>query len=387
MESGTKSKKLNIPFLTVLAVLCLAFIFLGALILGSNSKPLPAVMPQDDVAIMNTFDSVIAEAMSEAESAAVSVPKKFWLSEDTEKAPVPDPEKYGTSDDPASLQWLLDEAQPLLQGQETLFSTDITLMPGTAATYYLDESIFAITWKQVIDNTVYTISEIKISHPSQLRRHLEGGVIDGPTLSTPTLMSQSVNAVVGSAADHYLGRRAGIIVYDGEVKRVNLAEHVDVCYIDDQGDLVFSYAGELTDIESAQKFVDENNISFSIAFGPIIIDNGQRREISHYMLGEVHDKYARAALGQMGELHYLVITANKEGPYWRHITIHQFAQHVEAFGCEKVYTLDGGNTGSIVMNGKLINRTTFGYERWQGDLLYFCTAIPNHNELENQKDS
>jgi len=29
------------------------------------------------------------------------------------------------------------------------------------------------------------------------------------------------------------------------------------------------------------------------------------------------------------------------------------------------------------MNGKLINRTPFGYERLQGDIIYFCTAIPN----------
>ena len=65
-------------------------------------------------------------------------------------------------------------------------------------------------------------------------------------------------------------------------------------------------------------------------------------------------------------------------------SVAELSRQVEQFGCDKVYTLDGGNTGSIVMNGKLINRTTFGYERWQGDLLYFCTAIPNPNETETQ---
>ena len=124
--------------------------------------------------------------------------------------------------------------------------------------------------------------------------------------------------------------------------------------------------------------------SFSLAFGPIIVDNGVRREISHYVLGEVNDEYARAALCQMGNLHYLVVTANREGIYWKHLNINEFSEQVEKFGCDKVYTLDGGNTGSIVMNGKLINRTTFGHERWQGDLLYFCTAIPNTNETQTQ---
>lgn len=380
MDTCKETKHLNTSYRTVLAVACLVLSFFGLIILAGGKQTPPAADQHHDVRIMDSFDLLVQGAMDQAHGAAVSVPKQFWLSEDTVKAPVPDPEKYGTTNDPSSLQWLLDDAQSLLQGQETLFSTDITLMPGSVATYYLDESIFAITWKQVIENCVYTISEIKISHPSQFRRHLEGGVFDGPTLSTPTLMSRSVNAVVGSSADHYLGRRAGIIVYDGEVKRIHVPEYVDVCYIDDQGDLVFSYAGELTDMESAQKFVDENNISFSLAFGPIIIDNGVRRNISHYMLGEVNDPYARAALCQRDELHYLVVTANKEGWFWKHLTINEFARHVEAFGCEKVYTMDGGNTGSIVMNGKLINRTTFGYERFQGDLLYFCTAVPNHKE-------
>lgn len=380
METHKQTKYLNIFRRALLVILCILFVCVCLLLMTGMQRTPPDIFASADVSITAAFTDTVRDMMEQAHDAVLKVPKKFWLSEDADKGPVPDPEKFGTTDDPTTLQWLMDDAQVLLDGQETLFSTDVTLMPGSVATYYLDESIFAITWKQVIDNCVYTISEIKISHPSQLRRHLEGGVFDGPSLSTPTLMSKSVNAVVGSAADHYRGRRAGIIVYDGEVKRIDMPQHVDVCYIDDHGDLIFSYAGELLDKESAQKFVDENNISFSIAFGPIIIDNGQRREISRYMLGEVHDEYARAALGQMGELHYLVITANKESPYWKHLTIHEFAKHVETFGCDKVYTLDGGNTGSIVMNGKLINRTTFGYERFQGDLLYFCTAIPNRNE-------
>ena len=377
METVMENKHLHIYRNLILVILCLMLVLLGLLSLASSSKTSPVATAAVDATIMDSFDSMILGMMDEAQDAVLKVPKRFWLSKDATKGPVPDPEKYGSTDDPSTLQWLLDDAQTVLEGQDTYFSTDVKLMPGSVATYYLDESIFAITWKQVIDGCVYTVSEIKVTHPSQFRRHLEGGVFDGPSLSTPTLMSRSVNAVVGSAADHYRGRRAGIIVYDGEVKRIDLPQHVDVCYIDEQGDMLFSYAGELLDKESAQKFVDENNISFSLSFGPIIIDNGERREIKHYMLGEVHDKYARAALCQRDKLHYLVVTANTEGIYSHHLTIHQFARHMETFGCQKVYTMDGGNTGSIVMNGNLINKTTFGYERFQGDLLYFCTAVPN----------
>ena len=359
------------------AVFCSLLVLLALLVIGyTGYQPIP-IEAAKDVTISAHLNAMVSEAMTDAETAALSVPKRFWLDDDTLEAPVPDPDCYGSTDDPGALQWLFEDAAPILSGQNTLFSTETTLLPGTKATYYLDDSIFAVTWKQSINNTVYTISEIKVGHPSQFRRYVSDGIYDNYKLYTPSAMSKMVNAVVGSSADHYRGRRRGIIVYDGEVKRVDTPETVDICYVDDNGDLIFTYKGELTGLEDAQAFVDEHDISFSIAFGPVLIDNGVRCEPETYVLGEVNDNYARAALCQMGELHYLVVAANAERGGMHSPNIHEFAEVVDTFGCQKAYTLDGGNTGSIVMNGKLINRTPFGYERAQGDIIYFCTAIPD----------
>lgn len=360
-------------------VICSIFTLLGVILMLFRPHLGEQIAQANDVGIMDGLDYFVYDFVSEAEYAARSVPKKFWLSDDAKKGPVPNPELFGSTDDPGSLQWLLDDAQGLLDGQETLFTTETPLIPGTEAMYYLDDTIFAVTWKQSFHRTAYTISEIKISDPSQFRRHLEDSVFDGPKLSTPTKMSRKVNAVVGSSADHYRGRKAGIIVYDEEVKRVNRMHKIDVCYIDENGDLQFTYRDEIKDFQGAQKFVDENNINFSISFGPILVDNGKRCEPPSYNLGEVNGKFARAALCQMGPLHYLVVVANAERGNSYHPDIHEFAATIDTFGCQKAYALDGGNTGTIVMNGKQINKTTFGYQREQGDIIYFCTAIPNTN--------
>ena len=367
--------------LKVLAVLIstvLVLLFIALMLLRPHEGE--KVQASQDVGIMDGLDFFVFDSLSEAEYAARSVPKRFWLQEDAEKGPVPNPELFGTTSDPTTLQWLLDDAQVLLDGQDTLFTTQTPLIDGTVATYYLDETIFAVTWKQAINRTCYTITEIKVSDPSQFRRHLEDSVFDGRKLSTPTKMSRKVNAVVGTSADHYRGRKAGIIVYDGEVKRANNMTRVDVCYVDRNGDLHFTYRNQIKDIQEAQQFVDDNNISFSMAFGPILIDNGVRCEPRSYTLGEVNGKFARAALCQMGPLHYVVVAANAEGRNSHHIDIHEFAAVLDTFGVQKAYALDGGNTGSIVMNGKLINKTTFGYEREQGDIIYFCTAIPDNED-------
>ena len=371
------------PLGAILPIFSAALVLFLSLFLVTRGFDRASIQPAEDWGWSERFNAIVDTAMVDAEKAALSVKKQFWLSEDATEGPVPKQENFGSTNDPTSLQWLLDEAAPLLDGQETLFSTDVELFPGSSVTYYLDETILAITWKQMMDGSVYTISEVKVGHASQFRRHLTENRYNSWKLSIPTEMSKDVNAVVGTSADHYLGRKYGIIVYDREVRRVDYADQMDTCFIDGNGDLQFAYAGDLKDMESAQKYVDENDILFSIAFGPILIDNGVRCEPYSYMIGEVNDHYARAALCQMDDLHYLVVVANYEPGCSGSPTIHTFAENVLKLGCEKAYTLDGGNTGSIVMNGKLINRLPFITQRLQGDLLYFCTALPNQ-DIENE---
>ena len=273
----------------------------------------------------------------------------------------------------------MDEAAEILDGQETVFSTDIEFSPNSVATYYLDESIFVITWKEVHDNYVYTYSEVKISHPSQFRRYLAGNEYDSDYSHSVSKMAKMNNAVMASSADFYRGRNHGIIVYDGEVKRTKYADLVDTCFIDKNGDLILVPAGELIGDEAAQKYVDENDIQFSLAFGPILVEDGVRCEPDNYYLGEVNKKYARAALCQKDTLHYVVVTANAEFSFWTSPTIHTFAKNVALLNCQKAYTLDGGRTGTISMQGKALNPLSDS-ERWISDIIYFATAVPSAEE-------
>lgn len=371
----TVLKVLLFPVFLLAAFFLLACIalFWNSSAVGEPIQPEPA----KSVQIMDRFDTIIADALVESEFAAKSVPKFFWLKDGKVEAPVPNQECYGTTDNPADLAPILEEAARLLDGQETLFSTDVVLRPNSKITYYLDESILAITWKEIVDGYVYTISEVKVGHPTQFRRHLAGGEYGAKRLYTARQMSEQVNAVVASSADYYRGRKTGTKVYEGLVRSVSLADHTDVCYIDENGDMIFSYRGQLMTEESVQKFVDENHINFSLSFGPVLVDNGVRCEPEDYAYGEVNGKYPRAALCQMGPLHYLVIVANSERQYFNTPTIHDFARNIAKMGCQKAYALDGGNTGTLVTNNKLINVPSLGYERLLSDIIYFCSAVPN----------
>ena len=337
--------------------------------------PRQKTVSQSNLGVVERFFTNSSNIISDAAASVMNIEKKYWISPGAVAAPKPDRNCYGQTDDPASMSEVVKAAEKLLDGQSLYFSSDITLLEDTAIRYYLDDTILAITWKQPIDNTVYTFSEVKIADPSQFRRFLAGGEYSSGKLAIPTEMANSVNAVVASSGDYYQFRNAGVIVYNGTVCRV--ASSADTCYVDSSGDLHFTHIKDQMTMDTAKSYVEENDIQFSVAFGPILVENGQKHSFGSYSLGEVGDQFARAALCQMDKLHYLLVNANAEGNQHSYPTMYEFAERIYQTGCRDAYALDGGQTAVIVMDGELINQVTHNYQRKISDIIYFATALPN----------
>ena len=368
--------KLIANILISLLSCCLTLFIISNVFKASPTISGSSAMPVTSANLSSRFDKRITPMLDAVKEGLFSSRKIFWISDDTEICPLPDQSRFGTASNPDELQWLLDKAADDLDVDNTLFSTDRVLYPGSEINYYLDESIFTVTWQEVHYNYVYTISEVVISHPSQLRRY----VTKGKELHTTTKMSQMTNAVLAVSGDFFKCRDTGITVIDSEVIRVRLGNLMDTCYVDDHGDLHFTYAGEILTIDQAKAYVSDKNINFSLSFGPVLIDNGAVRTHEFYPIGEIFDNYARAAFGQRGELHYVIVTANADGIHRSAPTIPTFAQVLSSFGCDKFYTLDGGQTGSIALNGQLMNPVAKQYskgERVISDIIYFASAVPN----------
>lgn len=363
---------------TMLAV-CLTAQLLTPLVSADSRTVSAGTASNANAAIMDRYDTYINNSLADALAGLQGVerPKNYWLSDENVIAPEPDPECYGSTDDPSTLQWLLDAAQEKLGLTDTVFSTDVELYEGSVVNYYLDDTILCITWQQVIDDGVYTFSEVKIAHASQFRRFLADGTYGSEKQYYTTEMAATVNAVTASSGDFYKYRYLGVIVYNGQVQRAN--SEIDTCYIDEQGNLLFTKAGVISSKEEAQAFVEENNVRFSLAFGPILVQNGENVTPAMYRLGESFEKYSRAAIAQMGELHYLMLAVNRgvAPMYQTTLTIGELGQFLYELGAVQAYALDGGQTASIVTNNVLINRPDFGTQRKISDIIYFATAIPS----------
>lgn len=326
-----------------------------------------AVAEQYQKEIQNEFTKILF--------GEVAIEREYIIPDTAIAAPMPDSTCYGEADSPAELQWLIDKAEKVLDGQELYFSTDMQTLPGSKVHYYLDDTILAITWKQVFQRVVFTYSEVKLLHPSQFRRYLSGGQFGSGQLSLTTEMSQSVNAVVACSADFYSYRRQGLTVTDGQVHKYVKGVD-DTCFVDYNGDLILERDLVFASKEEAQAYVDEHNINFSLSFGPVLVVDGENVCPNGYALGEVKEEYPRAAICQMGKLHYMFVASNMENPYYGALDMRRFSEYIHQTGCQRAYALDGGQTASVAMNNTLINKVNYGSQRLISDIIYFATAKP-----------
>lgn len=324
------------------------------------------------------FGTYMSGRLELVDQAVAEMDKVFWLDDADVIAPEPDPARFGTTTDPKSLQWLLDDAAELMEGQEVFFSTDIEIREDSEITYYLDDTIFCVTWQQAIDGAIYTMCEVKIAHGSQFRRYFADDTYRTRNEYYGSDMAALVNAVTAANGDYYnyKFRSYGTVVYKGQVYRANDA--VDVCFVDDQGEMILLKREEIAALESVEQFVAENNIRFSIAFGPIMVRDGVNQvPTGYYVLGEIRGKYPRACLGSLGKLHYLMVTAGQTTGYRNMPTVSELADRMISFGCDKAYSLDGGQTGMIVTNDRVQSVLNYRYQRKVSDIFYFATAIPD----------
>lgn len=365
---------LTIP-VTILAVVFVV-LFLGWSVLTVGVPGGGAGNTGAQLAIMDHYDMFVTNRISEVLDGVLSIKKVYWLNDYDAIAPEPNQACYGTTEDPAEMAPVLEKASELLGIDEFVFHTDVTLCPDSEINWYLDETIFSVSWQEVRNYGVYTFCEVKIAHPSQMRRFLAGNTYGYDRKFFTTQMAADVNAVVASSGDFYIFRNMGIVVQNGQVHRAG-GEYLDTCFIDDKGDMIIVKAGELTGMEEVQSFVDEHNIRFSLSFGPAIIQDGQLCVPGWYALGEINEYYPRAALCQVDELHYLLAVVNSSPYYMNLPTVGAFADQLETMGVQTAYNLDGGQTGVIVMNDEMMSLVQYGSQRLISDIFYFATAIPD----------
>ena len=292
--------------------------------------------------------------------------KIYVIDEDATCGQTPNPACYGSTYDPSEVRAVIDSAAELLDGQEMVWNEDLPFYDQKEISWYLDDTIFVLNWTE-LRGRIYYCCEVKIAHASQFRRMLADNTYGSAQEYTCTEMAAQSKAVLASNADFYIHRILGINVYNGKLCRHG--KYLENCFIDYNGDMLITRQDELLTEEETEQYIKDNNVNFSLAFGPALVENGELTTIPYYNIGELNDQHVRSALGQLGNLHYLIMVTSET-------TIYDIANKMHEKGCITAYGLDGGQTAETIFNGQQYSHVLFNSERRVSDIIYFATAYP-----------
>ena len=336
-------------------------------------------MPSTEKNLIDNMGLFANNIKSDILADLVYIPKLYSIPEDAIAGYEPCDEKYHELTDPNLIYEVAAESEHLIRGADLVFDPNVTFATNQKMYYYADDSIFVVCWKEFLNECYCNFAEVFISDPSQFRRKIAGDTYGYSAQMYASSLAAEANAVVAMNGDFYKFRSPGICVYNRVVYRCE-GNYLDTCFVDAKGNLIFSYAGELTSKEDAQRFVDENDIRFSLAFGPVLIDNGVPKENLNYRIGETMQRYSRSAIGQIGEGHYLIMTIGHVYPYRECCTLRGAQDIMLLKGCLNAYTLDGGQTAEVIWRDKPYSYVDWGVERTVSDIIYFATAVPEDEQ-------
>ena len=336
--------------------------------------------------LVSRLDVFVNNSKGAALDGVAYIRKLYRIPDGTAVPPAASLKAFGETTNVNDVLNIIEQAREsgLLEGQNVIFSPDVDFYHDTKVLYYYDETLLVICWKEKIDGRVCSCVEVKVGDASQLRRKICEDTYGSSKLDYATALAAQVNAVTAMNADYYAARDLGITVYDSELYRFDEGLYgllrkynaTDTLLIDGNGDFSYFRRGTETTRVEMERFLKENDIRFSIAFGPILVDNGTALNIDSYPIGEVNLEYSRAGIAQVDSLHYFYMAVSHSREGTPRCNINEFAQYMAGKGVKTAYCLDGGQTGEIVFNGNVFNYIDFGAERTVSDIIYFATALP-----------
>lgn len=232
---------------------------------------------------------------------------------------------------------------------------------------YEDENI-KITIETVHEyNSNIYIADIQISDPSYLQTALAGNTYGRNIKAATSEIAAENNAILAINGDYYGFRDYGYVLRNG------------VLYRDTAGDgdsLVIDNNGNFSIINEAKISLDSLDLSSIwqiVSFGPALIENGEITVNSNSEVGRAMTSNPRTAIGQISELHYIIVVSDGRTDESAGLSLLDLAQVFADRGCTTAYNLDGGGSSTMYFNGEVVNVPTDGRsigEREVSDIVY-----------------
>ncbi len=240
----------------------------------------------------------------------------------------------------------------------------------TSDNSYQDENIkITIETLRKYDSTLY-IADIQLSSAEYLKTALAGNSYGRNIKAATSEIAAANNAIFAINGDNYGFRDYGYVLRNGVLYRDTdgTGENDQALVIDNNGD--FSIIDNNT---TRMDSLDMSNIWQILSFGPALIENSNIVVGSSSEVAKSMNSNPRTAIGQISDLHYIIIVSDGRTDESAGLTLLELAQEFSVRGCTTAYNLDGGGSSTMYFNGKVINNPTDGRvigEREVNDIVY-----------------
>ena len=218
-------------------------------------------------------------------------------------------------------------------------------------------------------NTQVYVADIQLADTSFLKTALAGNTFGRNVGQTTSEIAKANDAILAVNGDYYGFRDRGFVMREGYLYR-------DTVQGDGYEDLVIYEDGRLEVIEEAASDASalaEAGAVQIFSFGPGLIRSGEITVTEGSEVEQSMQSNPRTAIGQIGDLHYLLVVSDRRTEESEGLTLLELAQVMEEYGCQTAYNLDGGGSSTMWFMGEVINHPTNGWrdgERSISDIVY-----------------
>lgn len=251
------------------------------------------------------------------------------------------------------------------------FSAGCTADPANYTENGYEDASLSIQMERIQqDDVTYNVARVKIAHASQLRTGLEDPE-RGKKSNYVHTIAEKYNAVLAISGDFFVKNSVGYVVRQNEVYRKKPSKSRDMLLIDSNGDFHIIYKSDATEL---QALLTREDVTFPniFNFGPVLVDNSEVVAIPEDYGFNLSRPEPRCAIGQLGELEYLLVVADGRSDASDGATGAQLAAFMQEQGCITAYNLDGGDSALMWFGGDYYSRKT---KRAQSDIIYFATTV------------
>lgn len=248
--------------------------------------------------------------------------------------------------------------------QETINDSEATVTSNS----YQDENISINITTSRTSNTTYYVADIKLGDAEYLKTALANDTYGRNIKDKTSSIAESNNAIFAINGDYYGFRDYGYVIRNGVLYRDIANENNEALMIDENGDFSIINESEI----SAEELLADGAWQV-LSFGPALIESGEIIVGENDEVSQAMTSNPRTAIGQIDELHYIVIVSDGRTSESEGLTLYELAQIMKEYNCRTAYNLDGGGSSTMYFNGEIINNPTSGRsngERSVSDIVY-----------------